>query len=100
RAQTCSLGPFRRSEPEASVDANGARLVREVSDARAATALIVERQMRSLVPDVVDVGGCLPTVGPQPGTDVAQRVAPQLRIERIHRSGRRGAVADQPLGVR
>src|SRR6266404_443475 len=69
------------SEDVASVHSDGARLIRQVADTRAAAALVIERQRRVLVGDVVDIGGGLPALRLQPEAQVGQRVARQLRVE-------------------
>src|SRR6266581_4015947 len=51
------------SERVAAVNSDRARLVGEVADARVATTLVVERQTRGLIPDVVEVRRQLPAIG-------------------------------------
>src|SRR5436853_7934141 len=77
------------SEVVRPVDADRARRVREVGVARPAAALVVERETRGLVPDVVDVERPLPAIAPHARPDIAERVAGQLGVDRVCRAGPR-----------
>src|SRR5262250_1157836 len=89
-----------RSEGITAVQPDGARLVREIPDARTAAALVVERKLSGLVAEVVDVHRGLPAIRLQPEAEVDQRIARQLRVEvdLVHRE--RAAVLDQPRRIR
>src|SRR5205807_4153866 len=68
------------SERVAAVNSDRARLVGEVADARVATTLVVERQTRGLIPDVVDVRRQLPAIGLQSEAQVSECVTRQLGV--------------------
>src|SRR5262245_2781300 len=88
------------SEAVTAVQAEGTRLVRYITDTRGAVALVVKRQTRGLVPEVVDVGRGLPVVGSDSQAQVADRVARQLGIERDRAGGERPAEGVQARRIR
>src|SRR5437660_5182072 len=88
------------SERVAAVNPDRARLVGEVADARVATTLVVERQTRGLIPEVVDVRRQLPAIGLQSEAQVAERVTRQLGVEAERRYRKRSAELVQLTGIR
>src|SRR5213080_28611 len=88
------------SERVAAVNPDRARLVGEVADARVATALVVERQTRGFIPDVVDVRRQLPALGLQSEAQVSECVTRQLGVEAERGYRKRSAELVQLTGIR
>src|SRR5579864_179710 len=87
----------RRSSLEAvaAVQPQGTRLVRQVADAGAAATLVVERELRALVGDVVHIERRLPAIRLEAEAQVRERVARQQGIEGNHGPCRDATVGDQ-----
>src|SRR5262249_47824878 len=83
-----------------AVQPEGTRLVRQIADTFGAAALIVERETRGLVPEVVDIGSELPMVGLEPKAQVADRVARQLGVERDRGGGELPAESSESRTIR
>src|SRR5687767_9947335 len=82
-------------ERDARAHTDRAWLIGEVADARARTALLIQRQERALVGDVVDEERRVPVVPQDAEAEVKDVVRRQLRIERERALRERAADAEE-----